>query len=118
MRIRILKSLMVASVAVVVCGPAQQASADLIGDTLTINRRFPNEITFFPDPVTGSVSTTVVAGPGDAVSPQPTLYLINPEANSIIFDFVGTSTFGGSVDGIFDGLEFLGFDDAIQNVTF
>ena len=114
----LLKFLTVAGLAVVSLVPAQPASADMIGDTITINRRFPTVTDLFPIPPPGTVTTVVTAGSGDAVSPQPSLYLINPEANDFIFDFVGTSAFIGAQPATFDGLEFLGFNEAIQSVTF
>lgn len=112
-----LKSVIVASLAITAYGAVQEASADMIGDTITINRRFPDLSTLFLAPPPGTVTTTVVAGSADAVSPQATLYLINPEANDLIFDFLASSAFGGATPGIFDGLEFLGFNETIQNVS-
>jgi hypothetical protein len=93
---------------------AHPALADMIGDSLTIRRLYPDLATEFAP----SVNTTVQAGAGDAVSPQATLYLINPEANTILFDFIATSGFGGEADNTpFDGLQFLGFNEPIQNVS-
>lgn len=93
---------------------AHPAQADMIGDNLTIRRLYPDLTTEFAP----SVNTTVQAGAADSVSPQATLYLINPEANSIIFDFIAPSAFLGEADGTpFDGLQFLGFNESILNVT-
>jgi hypothetical protein len=113
----LLKFLIVTSLAVIVFGSAQQARASMIGDTITINRLYPNLVTLFLSPPPGFVSTVVAAGPSDAVSPQPSLYSINLEANGILFDFLAPSAFVGSAAGDFDGLQFIGFSQAIQNVT-
>lgn len=93
---------------------AQPALADMIGDNLTIRRLYPDLATEFA----ASVNTTVQAGAADSVSPQASHYLINPEANSIHIDFLDTSGFAGEADGsIFDGLQFLGFNETILNVS-
>lgn len=98
----------------IVCVAGQTAQASMIGDTLTINRLFPDLATVFAPPV----STVVQAGPADAVSPQATLYTINPEANNILIDFIASSAFLGQAGNApFDGLQFLGFDEDIVSVT-
>jgi len=97
------------------------ANATMIGDTITINRLFPDLFTIFGDPPipgagSGAVTTIVLVGP-EAASPQPTLYSIDLGSNSIVFDFLATSGFGGAPAGVFDGLQFLGFSQAIANVS-
>lgn len=97
------------------------AHASMIGDTITVNRLYPNLGTIFGDPPIpgaglGTVTTTV--GPGlESASPQPTLYSIDLGSNSIVFDFLATSAFGGAAVGVFDGLQFLGFSQDIGNVS-
>jgi hypothetical protein len=89
------------------------AQATLIGDNLTIRRSYPNLATDFASPV----QTTVVAGAGDAVSPQPQHYTINVEAQNIYFDFHNVSGFGGVAGGIFDGLQFTGITGEILSAN-
>ncbi len=103
------------------------ANASMIGDVLTVNRFFPDLATLYlppADTIPGFVTVTAVVGPeASPSSPQPTLYSIDFEANSISFDFLGPSSFGGmpgptySPSNPFDGLQFLGFSQSIQNVT-
>lgn len=90
----------------------QTAHATMIGDTLTINRLFPDLLTHFRP----AVSTVVQEGSADAISPQPTLYTINLEANNIFIDFIGSSLFDDPSISPFDGLQFLGFTEDIQSV--
>lgn len=98
----------------IVCVAAQTAHASMIGDTLTINRLFPDLLTHFAP----AVSTVVQAGPADAVSPQATLYTINPEANNILIDFIASSGFWDQPGPFpFDGLQFLGFSEDIESVA-
>lgn len=94
------------------------ANASMIGDLITVNRLFPDLLTIYTPPadlIPGTVTTLVVAGP-EAASPQPTLYSIDLGANSIVFDFLAPSAFGGAAVGVFDGLQFLGFSQPIGNV--
>ncbi len=100
------------------CLTAQTAHASMIGDTLVSNRLFPDLLTPYCGPpcVGASVSTVVQAGMADVFANQ-LLYLINPEANSILIDFTASSGFGGTAT-IFDGFEFLGFSNTIQNVAY
>jgi len=58
------------------------ASASMIGDTITVNRFFPDLVTIYTPPddlIPGTVTTLVVAGP-EAASPQPTLYSTSASA--------------------------------------
>ena len=76
------------------------ANATMIGDTITINRLYPDLFTIFGDPPIpgaglGTVTTLVLVGP-EGASPQPTLYSIDLGSNSIVFDFLDTSGFGGA----------------------
>jgi hypothetical protein len=103
------------------------ANASMIGDVLTVNRFYPDLSTIYDPPadaIPGFVVVTAVVGPEvPPSSPQPSLYSIDFESNSISFDFVGSSSFVGmlgpnyDVSNPFDGLQFLGFSQAIQNVT-
>ena len=109
--------------AVVLVSATGVVNASMIGDEITIRRLFPDLSTIYTPPdgevspdIPGVVTTTVVAGP-DAASPQPTLYSIDIESNSIVFDFLAPSAFGGAAPGVFDGLQFLGFSQAIGNVS-
>lgn len=89
------------------------AQASLIGDVLTIRRLYPTATSDYAAPVT----TTVAAGLSDAVSPQPSYYLINPEAETIHIDFTNHSSFIGAAGGTFDGFSFSGFSGGVSNVS-
>jgi hypothetical protein len=103
------------------------ANASMIGDVLTVNRFYPDLATIYDPPldaIPGFITVTAVVGPeASPSSPQPTLYSIDFEANSISFDFLAPSSFVGkpgpgySLSSPFDGLQFLGFSQSIQNVT-
>jgi hypothetical protein len=116
----VMKRTLLALLGVVVLVPAPGvASASMIGDAITINRFYPDLATIYTPPddsIPGTVTTTVVAGP-EGASPQPTLYSIDLGSNSIVFDFLSPSAFGGATAGVFDGLQFLGFSQAIGNVS-
>lgn len=121
------KSLLVVVGCAVMLGTDRLANASMIGDLLTVNRFFPDLSTLYlppADAIPGFVIVTAVVGPeASPSSPQPTLYSIDFEANSISFDFLAPSAFGGRPGPIydssnpFDGLQFLGFSQSIQNVT-
>jgi len=88
------------------------AFASMIGDTLTIRRAYPDLNTDFSN--LPRVTTVVEFGNADIISNQPGLYTINPESNSIFFDFTSPSEFGGT-STTFDGFEFTGFSNTISN---
>lgn len=111
----------------VMFGSARPASANMIGDVLTVNRFYPDLLTLFlppADSIPGFVTVTAVVGlEASPSSPQPSLYSIDFEATSISFDFLAPSAFIGEPGpgynslNPFDGLQFLGFSQSIQNVT-
>lgn len=121
------RSLLVVLFCVVTFASASLGNATIIGDVITINRLYPDLSTIYlppADSIPGFVTVTAVVGPeASPSSPQPSLYSIDFEANTISFDFVGASTFVGAPGPIynlstpFDGLQFLGFSDPIQNAT-
>ncbi len=85
---------------------------DMLGDTLKIERSYPNVDAVYQP----TVFTTVVAGLADAVNAGDTYLLLNPEANRIEFDFQTSSAFGG--DGsIFDGFRIGGFSHTINALS-
>lgn len=114
-----MKRVLLVLLGVVALVPAPSvANASMIGDTITINRLFPDLATIYTPPadsIPGTVTTTVVVGP-EGASPQPTLYSIDIGSNSIVFDFLAPSAFDATA-GVFDGLQFLGFSQAIGNVS-
>lgn len=116
----VMKRTLLALLGFIVLGSAPGVSnASMIGDTITINRLYPDLSTIYTPPddlIPGTVITTVIAGP-EGASPQPTLYSIDLGSNNIVFDFLAPSAFGGAPAGVFDGLQFLGFSQAIENVT-
>lgn len=104
-----------AALAWAACVPAHAASVDMLGDTLSFVRAYPDIDTRFGQPIP---DTTVVAGIADRVNwlaPNGQLFAtIDPEALTIQFDtresiYEGTST-------IFDGFIVSGFDHDIASV--
>ena len=84
----------------------------MLGDTLLIERLFPDLNTQLSPPV----STTVTAGASDEISSVGGTEIFNPEANSITIDWSGSSSYGGTAT-ICDGFRFTGFSHAITGVT-
>ncbi|MEH8015924.1 hypothetical protein MN202_01645 [Rheinheimera muenzenbergensis] len=84
--------------------------AGMIGDTLTIDRLYPNLNSHYQP----SVETTVAAGNSDAINAF--LHeLIDPEDTSVTIQWISSSYFLGSVN-VFDGYRFTGFSETIKNV--
>lgn len=98
-------------------GTAQ--ATDLIGETLSFLRAYPNTETGYGQPI---ADTTVAAGVGDRVTwdyfvnaPTPWL-VIDPEADRIVFSLSAAGITGGS-STLFDGVVVSGFDQVIQSVS-
>lgn len=82
--------------------------ATLIGDTITVTHYYPDLGT-----VLLTQDTLVATGTGDSVT-QHMYYSVNPEASSILVDFVLP---GGPSPSAFNGLVVSGIDDIITGVT-
>jgi PEP-CTERM motif len=97
---------------------ANAVAADLIGDTLSFLRAYPNLETRYGQAISDS---TVAPGMADQVTWRfaangPALLAINPEADRIHFNFPVRFVTEGSAT-IFDGVVISGFDRAIQSVS-
>lgn len=123
-----------AALSLSVCSSAF-ATDGILGDTLTFERLYPDTATPFYDPVpfgAGSsvVTTVVTAGTADVSSwlapPGRQLVFWNPEANTITFDFQGSSWCGINVfpgcnstgPGIFDGFRLTDNTKAFASVSY
>lgn len=93
------------------------AAPTLIGDTISFQRAFPDTSTQFGNAIP---STTVAAGDSDVVGWSlgsfPISANFDPEANSIRFDFL-TSTSYGTGGTTFDGYVISGLDFDIASVS-
>jgi len=98
---------------------AQSAPVDMLGDTLVFARAFPSPTTPYTVWAPVSVTTTVVAGSGDAINWPVSGFrtIIDPEANSIDFRFPISSRFDGALPSVFDGFVVGGFDNDIDAVS-
>jgi hypothetical protein len=91
----------------------------MLGDRLTVARRYPTPTTPYWTP--SQVTTTVVAGSSDTVrlaydsQPNATAISANPESSSILFNLVTATAYeaGGST---FDGYVVSGFTNDIRSV--
>jgi PEP-CTERM motif len=97
---------------------ANAVAADLIGDTLSFLRAYPNLETRYGQAISDS---TVVSGMDDQVTWKfaangPAALTIDPEADHIRFSFPVRFVTEGSTT-IFDGVVISGFDRAIQSVS-
>lgn len=94
------------------------AAADLLGDTLSYLRAYPDTSTPFGVPIP---DTTVTVGTDDQVTwdglGAAPLTAINPEPDRIIFTFVGQTSGYGGTPGIFDGYVISGFDHDIASFS-
>jgi hypothetical protein len=112
------KATLVAAAAVLsVSGSVPARAANMLGDTLSFERLYPDLSTPYGPPFSPS-STVVAAGPSDAVSWTASgVATIDPEANSLIFDLFGDTSYGGQAPGVFDGYRISGFGRDIQSAT-
>lgn len=97
------------------CGTA--SATDLLGDTLSFMRAYPDTSTQYGAAIP---DTTVVAGTGDEVGWNltgfaPFYVLINPEPDRIVFTFPVINGYGDP--GRFDGYVITGFDYNITSVS-
>lgn len=99
-------SLFISLSAVLCCS----AHADLIGDVITIERRYPD-----PDTVVLGSSAVVQVQAGTADVPMiSAAFTVNPEANTIFVDFLEFNSFS---DAAFNGLVIRGINDTITGVS-
>ena len=107
----------IASVAIAAsCSTAM--AADLLGDTLSFMRAYPNTSTRYGAAI---ANTTVAVGTTDQVGwnltgVAPFFVLINPEPDHIIFTFPVINGMG-SGGSLFDGYVITGFDSDIASVS-
>lgn len=97
---------------------ANALAADLIGDTLSFLRAYPNPETRYGQEI---ADTTVAPGTADQVTWRfgtsgPAALTINPEADRIHFSFPVRFVTEGSAS-LFDGIVISGFDQTIQSVS-
>jgi hypothetical protein len=99
--------------ATALCLALPASATDLLGDTLTFNRRYPTVDTpYWPN---HTVSTTAAAGTSDRIQWYSNgnsgfLLTVDPEATSIRFNLVSPSSFiGNGNPPPFDGFTITGF---------
>ena len=107
----------VTALAFVGCCSAAKA-ADLLGDTLSFMRAFPNTSTQFGAAIP---NTTVAVGTADQVGwnltgVPPFFVLINPEPDRIVFTFPVLNGYV-TTPNVFDGYVITGFDFDIASVS-
>ena len=107
-----LRALYALAAMVLLGGSPTLRASTMLGDTLLIERLFPDLNTQLSPPN----STTVVTGTSDEISSVGGSELFNPEANSITIGWFRNSSYGGTAT-IFDGFRFTGFSHAITGVT-
>jgi PEP-CTERM motif len=97
----------------------QATAADLLGDTLTFDRRYPAvETPVWNNP---TQTTTVVAGTGDLIDWFDNFttgfhMTVDPEATTIRFTLISPSSFLGGA-GVFDGFRITGFGADVVAVS-
>ena len=109
-----------ASMACALATAPHAVAADLLGDTLQFDRRFPTPTTpYWPNP---SQTTTVQAGTADTIYWYSGFdngfhLTIDPEASTISFTLITSSLFQGNNAPTFDGFRITGFDTDLLTVT-
>lgn len=93
------------------------AAPTLLGDTISFFRAYPNTGTQYGNAIP---NTTVAAGTSDVVSwtfgSSPNSINFDPEANTIRFDFLVSTSYGGTASQ-FDGYVVSGIDFDIDSVS-